>query len=269
MCIVLELRDRQSHSGVRLVHPDSEHVVLGNVFGVIKNLPPNAALNPWLSRTMSGATLAPLSWRFDFWQKQSRPRGLIEGSTEVDLVLESMAALVFIEVKMGAAPSAGTKSDPERHQLVRNLDVGYARAVREETQFALVYITPDECIPEIVSRIKEQPPAFPGSPDVDPRQIGSCLHWSSWAAIADSVASAYEDGTLSDVAQNFALDLLAYVAKKGLWRNTLPDLQLVYENKLYRALQRDGSPFVPFGQRKRELYQDWRLKPWNEERLRR
>ncbi len=168
MCIVLELRDRQSHSGVPLVHPDSEHVVLGNVFGVIKNLPPDAALNPWLSRMMSGATLASLSWRFDFWQKQSRPRGLVEGSTEVDLVLESITALVFIEVKRSAALAAGTKSDPERHQLVRNLDVGYARAAREETQFALVYMTPDQCIPEIVSRIKEQPPAFPRLPGHGP-----------------------------------------------------------------------------------------------------
>ncbi len=58
------------------------------------------------------------------------------------------------------------------------------------------------------------------------------------------------------------------MSRKGLWRNTLPDLQLLYENKLYRP-QRDGSPFVPYRQRKRELYQDWRLKPWNEERLRR
>jgi hypothetical protein len=236
MSIILELRDRQSHSGVPLVHPDSEHVVLGNVFGVVKNLPPDAALNPWLNRITTGAVFAATSWRFDFWQKQRRPQGVIEGSTEVDLVLESTAALVFVEVKMGAAPSAGAKSDPERNQLIRNLDVGFARAGREQTQFALVYVTPDQAVPEIVSRIRERPPVFPGSPDIDPRQIASCLHWSSWAAIADSVANAYEAGALSDVAQNFALDLLAYVAKKGLWRNTLPDLQLFYRDKLYRPL---------------------------------
>jgi hypothetical protein len=42
MSIILELRNRQSHAGVPLVHPDSEHVVLANVFGMVRNLPPDS-----------------------------------------------------------------------------------------------------------------------------------------------------------------------------------------------------------------------------------
>src|SRR5689334_3458534 len=107
MSIILELRDRQSHSGIPLVHPHSEHVAMGTVFGVIKNLSSDAALNPWLHRITNGAVSPATSRRFDFWQKQPRPQGVIEGSTEVDLVLTSSAALVFVEVKMDAPLSAG------------------------------------------------------------------------------------------------------------------------------------------------------------------
>lgn len=113
MSIILELRDRQTHAGAPLVHRDSEHVVLANVCGVLKNLPSDAALNPWLNRITNNTVGPAALWKFDFWEKQPRPQGVIEGSTEVDLVLESVTAVVFVEVKMGAAPSAGTKSDPE------------------------------------------------------------------------------------------------------------------------------------------------------------
>src|ERR1700751_3539909 len=107
MSIILELRNRQTHAGVKLVHPESEHVVLANVFGVVKNLPPDAVLNPWFKRVTNGAVAAAPTWTFDFWQKQPRPQGVFEGSTEVDLVIESAPAVVFVEVKMGAAASSG------------------------------------------------------------------------------------------------------------------------------------------------------------------
>lgn len=63
-------------------------------------------------------------------------------------MLESVASLVFAEVKMGAGPSAGTTSDPERDQLTRNLDVGYVGALRDKKQFALIYITPELAMPD-------------------------------------------------------------------------------------------------------------------------
>ena len=48
MALVLDLRKRLFHAGVPLVHPTSEHVVLANVFGTVKNFSADAALNPWL-----------------------------------------------------------------------------------------------------------------------------------------------------------------------------------------------------------------------------
>lgn len=269
MSIILELRNRQTHAGVPLVHPDSEHVVLANMFGVVKNFPADAVLNPWLNRITNGAVAAAPSWTFDFWQKQPKPQGVIEGSTEVDLVLESVAALVFVEVKMGAAPSSGTTRDPERDQLTRNLDVGYVRALRDNKQFAVIYVIPELAVPEIVGRIKADTRVFPCSPGVEPPEISARLHGSSWATIGDVLAEAYTAGRLDETAQKFALDALAYLAKKGLWRNTLEDAEVFYTDKLYRPLRRDGSPFVPYSQRERVYDQSWRLKAWDEEKLRR
>ena len=115
MSLILELRGRRSHAGTPLVHPTSEHVVLATVMGVVKNLPPDLAINPWLSHISAGQIAAESDWSFSFWEKQTRPVGVQEGSTEVDLVMSSDKQIVFVEVKMDAAPSAGTTHDPLRN----------------------------------------------------------------------------------------------------------------------------------------------------------
>ena len=106
--LILELRNRKSHAGVQLIHPTSEHVVLAEVFGVVKNLPFGDALNPWLQSASANEIPPSSDWMFSFWEKQPRPIGVNEGSTEVDLVLNSAQDLVFIEVKMDADPSSRT-----------------------------------------------------------------------------------------------------------------------------------------------------------------
>jgi hypothetical protein len=100
-------------------------------------------------------------------------------------------------------------------------------------------------------------------------EITACLFWASWATIADSIAHAYKKDVLDRSEKHFALDLLAYMALKGLWKNTLEDQELFYRDKLFRPLQKDESTFAPYGDRKPERYQEWRDKPWEEARLRR
>jgi hypothetical protein len=107
MAILLELRNRLSHAGIPLVHPTSEHVVLANVFGTLKNLVSDAAINPWLKRITKSKLASSRKWKFSFWEKQPKPVGLLEGSTEVDWVIESETSVVFVEVKMDAQASRG------------------------------------------------------------------------------------------------------------------------------------------------------------------
>jgi hypothetical protein len=252
MSIVLDLRGRTSHAGVPLVHPTSENVVLGNVFGIIKNLSFDTALNPWLVSVTGDENIASDDWGFSFWERQEREPGVPEGSTEVDLVLTSPETLIFVEVKMDAGPSPGPAHDPDRNQLVRNLDIGSRRADREGKSFAVIYITPEVDAPMIVGSIR----AGEHGP-----HAGS-LSWSSWGRIADALARSYRENKLHAVEKAFALDLLAYLAGKGLWRNTLEDDPIFYGDKLYRPLRAKDSPFIPYAERADEADETWRQNEW-------
>ena len=73
MSIVLELRGRTSHAGVTLVHPTSEHIVLGTVFGIVKNLSFDAARIPgW--RASRGMTASPRTTGDSVFGRSSRSR---------------------------------------------------------------------------------------------------------------------------------------------------------------------------------------------------
>ncbi len=265
MSIVLELRGHLSHAGTPLVHETSEDVVLSNVFGIVKNLN-SSVLASWVSSVLKFAR--PISeCSVDFWQRQPKPIGVIEGSTIVDLVIESTSAIIFVEVKMDAPASSGTAHDPHRNQLVRNLDIGYCRATSKAKEFGLIFLTPELKEPPIVESVRSSMGPFPTNPGVRPESIVACLRWAPWASVGDAVAEAYSSAALQGYEQNFALDLLAYMARKGLWRNTLADDEVFYLDKLYRPLRCDASPFAPYANRKAEPYQGWRDKVWDEASL--
>lgn len=197
MAIILDLRNRTSHAGIPLVHPTSEHVVLADTFGIFKNLSASVGLNPWLNFVTKSREFLSNRWDLRFWEKQPKPPGSIEGSTEVDMVLESERAIVFVEVKMNADISPGTKADPCRNQLVRNLDVGFYGARTERKKFALIYITPDLSEPDILARIRQQANFYPANPGINFDEIVSCLDWASWCTVGDVLAESYV-GTQSD-----------------------------------------------------------------------
>lgn len=258
MSLILELRDRKSHAGTPLIHPTSEHVVLAEVFGIVKNLPFSAAMNPWLQSASCNEIPPSDNWTFSFWEKQPRPVGVHEGSTEVDLVMSSPQYIVFVEVKMDAAPSSGTTNDPDRNQLIRNLDIGNRRASREFKRFSVLYITPDMKEPAVVSRIRSSQHPFPTDR----------IFWSSWGMIGDALAVSVKTGLFDATERKFALDLLSYLAKKRLWQNTLADDIDFYNDKLRRPLQITGSPFVPYVDKGVDRDEAWRSIEWDEERLR-
>jgi hypothetical protein len=128
MSILLDLRGRLFHTGIPLVHPTSEHVVLANVFGTIKNFSADAAINPWLESATGNESVRSEDWKFSFWEKQQKPMGAVgEGSTEVDLVLESDHWLVFVEVKMDADAKA-VASDMKPKQCFADANVWFDEA---------------------------------------------------------------------------------------------------------------------------------------------
>ena len=220
VAIILTLRDHETHAGSTLVHQKSEDVVLGNVFGIVKNLPYDAVLNPWLAGVTADTIPEADDWLLSFWERKPFPQGIREGSTNVDLDLNSTPGVVYAEVKMDAGPSTGTRHSEKRSQLVRNLDVGYAQAERDGKAFAVVYITPDATEPPEVAEIRRTERFFPNNPGVDSDDIWCRFYWCNWASVGKTVYLALENGLLEGTEKKLALDLLAYLKKKGLWNDT-------------------------------------------------
>jgi hypothetical protein len=269
MSHILTLRRKTSHAGTSLVHDGSEDVVLATVFGIVKNLSYETVLNPWLYRVTDGIIPTSDDWHLSFWESQPVPAGLVEGSTKVDLEMDSEPALVFVEVKLAAVPSTGTTHDPNRNQLVRNLDIGYNRSARSGKKFAVLYITPDSVEPAIVAEIRGSARAFPANEGATPERIRTCLYWCPWASIGTITHDALERDSLNETEKWFAFDLLAYLKFKGLWNESLSDklLTQIQGDKLYRALLPDGM-FIPYGQNKSVLDESWRTNVWDEVELR-
>lgn len=263
MSLVLELRDHTRHGqNITLVHTGSEDVLTGTVFGILRNFRPETFLLPWLAATCHRDFSAG-KWLYSFWEEQPLPTVPKEGHSHIDLVISSPTDLIFVEAKLSAMASQRTKYDPDRDQLTRNLDVGYARSVRERRQFELIYLTADAEEPPEVGALRASPKPYHANKGIDPQRITCCLRWSSWAAIGYVMAQSYLARHLNDTEELFARDVLAYLAKKALWRNTLNDEAAFYDDKLWRPLQRNDSPFVPFKSQRRDLDNGWRRVQWD------
>ena len=263
MSFALELRDHTRHGhNITLVHTGSEDVLTGTVFGVLRNFRPDVFLLPWLLASCN-RNFASGKWLYSFWEEQPLPVVPREGHSYIDVVIRSAADLIFVEAKLGAPASERTKYDPNRDQLTRNLDVGYARAAQEHRQYEFIYLTADHEEPREVGLLRAHPKPYYANKEVDPLKITCCLHWSSWARIGNVLAQSYCGNIFNDTEKLFARDVLAYLAKKGLWANALADEPVFYEDKLWRPLRVNDSTFVPFKGQRKNADNSWRSVAWD------
>jgi len=63
-----------------------------------------------------------LSSRNPLWETRASSREPVEGSSEIDVVVEAADLVVFIEAKLGSDISMNTTYDPHRNQIIRNID---------------------------------------------------------------------------------------------------------------------------------------------------
>ena len=78
-----------------------------------------------------------------FWDKYFPPllRPIPEGETYADLTIETSDKLIFIEVKYKTDISKNTKHDPDRDQIIRNIDVGSWAAKKWAKEFYFILLT--------------------------------------------------------------------------------------------------------------------------------
>jgi hypothetical protein len=73
------------------------------------------------------------------WVERSRIGKPVEGDSEIDVVLENKALLIFAEAKLGSDISLDTKYDPRRDQITRNIDCVLDQAKDRVPMFWLIY----------------------------------------------------------------------------------------------------------------------------------
>jgi len=78
-----------------------------------------------------------------FWDKYYPPllRSIPEGETHADITIETSKKLIFIETKYKGDISKKTKHDPNRDQIIRNIDVGSWAAKKRAKEFYFILLT--------------------------------------------------------------------------------------------------------------------------------
>ncbi|WP_273851889.1 hypothetical protein [Guptibacillus spartinae] len=145
---------------------NSEDAITWNVFKSLQQINPEYWYTELISKGIDQKTFnlkkqilpneVPHNLTIKLWESIRPPlRGdqPAEGTTEVDVILESDAFVWFIEAKFKSDISTGTTHDQERNQVLRNLDVGSHYAKGKDFYFSLL-ILDDAISPKGVSAVE-------------------------------------------------------------------------------------------------------------------
>jgi hypothetical protein len=122
---------------------NSEDAMMWNVFKTLEKSNPErwfSEIFPQIILDKNEQFIEPI---LKFWDKYFPPplRSFPEGSTQVDLTIETSNKLIFIEAKYKTDISKNTKHDPDRDQIIRNIDVGSWAAKKRAKEFYFVLLT--------------------------------------------------------------------------------------------------------------------------------
>ena len=122
---------------------NSEDAMMWNVFKTLEKSRPEkwfSEIFPQITRAKDEPFTIPT---LKFWDKFFPPmlRPFPEGETHVDLTIETSSKLIFIEAKYKADISRNTTHDPNRDQIIRNIDVGSWAAKKRAKTFYFALLT--------------------------------------------------------------------------------------------------------------------------------
>jgi len=122
---------------------NSEDAMTWNTFRTLSKIHPPQ----WFPVLFPGIKLKDREYdelKIHFWQEVPPPpkRPVREGNTQVDLILETSETIIFIEVKYRSEISLSTTYDPERDQIIRNVDVGSYVAKEKGKNFYFLLLLP-------------------------------------------------------------------------------------------------------------------------------
>jgi cation transport regulator ChaC len=182
---------------------NSEDALTWNVFRSLAQVDPSFWL-PGLFRDAFGRELQlrAQSVRVRLWQRVQPPPALRlfqkdEGDSEIDVLIETEQMVWFIEAKFRSDVSERTTNNPERDQILRNLDVGTWYAGVREFYFSLLLmdaplLTKGTAIVErYAASTDEVARRLPHRPDRLANLRGTgVLRWSQLASVLTACAAA-------------------------------------------------------------------------------
>lgn len=122
---------------------NSEDAITWNTFRTLQQMDPKI----WLPRLFQGTFKIPFPYKNAFvliklWELISPPNSLAtpERVSEVDIMLETDNFVWVIEAKYKSDISLGTTYNPDRNQIIRNIDVGSNYAGKKDFYFSLLIL---------------------------------------------------------------------------------------------------------------------------------
>lgn len=206
---------------------NSEDAITWNVFRSLRQIAPAFWLNELWRRSFPDSELpSDVRVSVQLWPTVPPPLGLLaegdEGSSEIDILIESATWVWFIEAKYGSDISLGTTTRPSRDQLLRNIDVGSYYAGVRSFYFSLLTLSPNKS-PIGLRKIAEysdfaviRSALAKHRPDglANLRGVGSL----TWAELSDILKVVSESQAREDE-REFARRAFDWLKKKGIARD--------------------------------------------------
>jgi hypothetical protein len=108
------------------------------------------------------------------WVARSYDPKPVEGESEIDIILRNCSLMVFVEAKLGSDISLRTKYDPQRNQIVRNIDCVLDQAKGRTPIFWMVVRDAGQtrAYTRLLNRYPAHPDALAGElPHHDPERV--------------------------------------------------------------------------------------------------
>lgn len=210
---------------------NSEDAVTWNAFRSLRQIAPYAWLpNLWRRAFPEIVSPSDLKAVVELWRGIPPPIGLLdsgdEGVSEIDVIVEAPTWVWFIEAKYGGDISHGTKTRPDRDQILRNIDVGSYYAGVRDFFFSLL-ITSETRSPRGVGKISEYsdltvPRQRLGAHRPDGLQNLKAVGVLTWATLAEVLGEAANAAPREDE-RTYAERAVAWLRERGL---AVPPLNL-------------------------------------------
>jgi len=122
---------------------NSEDAMTWNVFKTLEKSNPESWFQEIFPQIILDKDEQFIDSMLRFWDKYFPPplRSIPEGEMHVDLTIETSNKLIFIEAKYKADISKNTTHDPNRDQIIRNIDVGSWAAKKRAKEFHFILLT--------------------------------------------------------------------------------------------------------------------------------